>query len=89
MITFEIIKELYPKAIVYPEYEKCICGISDNEFGNTVVCYDMDKMIDQMIENGMTYEDAKDHFCYNIECGVGSEYSPVLIERVEYGSKDN
>jgi hypothetical protein len=74
------LRERYPDIVLYDDFDNCIVGITENEYDNTVVCYDIDKMIDTMIADGMTYEDARDHFDYNIQGSHFSERTPILIE---------
>jgi hypothetical protein len=82
MISMEELRERYPDMVLYDDFDECIIGITENEFDNTVVCYDIDKMIDVLIADGLSYEDARDHFEYNIAGMHIAEHTPILIESI-------
>jgi len=75
------------------EFDDCMVGVA-NQFGRPpVVAYDYDKMIEVLMKDGMTYEEAVEYFDFNIIGGWVGEYTPVFItysncESVSDGGKN-
>ena len=76
MTKKEQIAELNPEAIVWDDLDDAIIGYhSDGK-----VVYDQDKIIDILMErDGMTSEDAIEHFHFNIGGAHVGEYTPLHI----------
>lgn len=67
-------------------FDDCIIGITSNN----IVVYDTDKMISVLIKDGMSYEDAIDHWSFNIEGAYVGERTPIymtVFEEAYYGKK--
>lgn len=66
-MTKEELFENYPD-LPYPTgYEDCILGVVEHfKFDGPVILMDKNKMIDKMITDGMTYEEAIEYYDFNI-----------------------
>jgi hypothetical protein len=81
----ETIAEDYPDLLVLePSYfDAAIVGLAQR-IGLDVICYDKDKVIDILMqEEEMSYEDAIEHFDYNIIGSWVGEATPVFLSRTE------
>ena len=81
----ETIAEDYPDLLVLePNYfDKAIIGMVQR-IGLDAICYDRDKVIEILMEEeGMSFEDAIEHFEYNIAGAYVGEYTPIYLETPE------
>jgi hypothetical protein len=79
-MTPEEIEEINPEALLCDGFDEAIIGMAERINLGPVVAYDVDKMIDIMIErDGMTYEDAIEYFEYNILGAWMGENTPVYV----------
>lgn len=70
-------------ALLLDGFDEAIIGVTSVGNGSVVVVYDTAKIIDILIKNGpMTWEDAIDHFDYNIRGAHMGERTPLLMTRV-------
>lgn len=76
----------------YPEEElRIIDGFDEAfvgvgyQFHKVVTCYDKDKIIEILMSDGMTFEEALEYFEFNIVRGIAylGEQAPIIIERIE------
>ena len=58
-------------------FDDAILGI-DSRSGRLI--YSTQKCIDILIEEGMTYEDAMEHFYYNVEGAYVGELTPIWCD---------
>lgn len=74
------INEINPDAIIVDGFNDAIIGLAERINLGPVVAYDVDKMLDIMVErDGMTYEDAVEYFDYNILGAWMGENTPVYV----------
>ena len=81
----QAIAEDYPDLLVLdPEYfDEAIIGLVQR-IGLDVICYDKDKVIELLcVKEGMTYEDAIEHFDFNIIGSWVGETTPVFLSKPE------
>jgi hypothetical protein len=81
----QAIAEDYPDLMVLdPEYfDEAIIGLVQR-IGLDVICYDKDKVIELLcVKEGMTYEDAIEHFEFNIIGSWVGETTPVFLSKPE------
>jgi hypothetical protein len=77
----EMIEEMYPEALKMDGYDDCIIGVCRRFGSDGVIAYDVEKVLEKLMKDGMTYEEAREFFEYNqIGAWVG-EKTPVFIER--------
>lgn len=81
MTLREQIAQDYPDLLVLePAYfDKAIIGLAQR-IGMDVICYDKEKVLELLCtEEGMTYEDAIEHFEFNIIGSWVGETTPVFL----------
>jgi hypothetical protein len=77
----EEIAEINPEALLCDGFDDAIIGMAERINLGPVVAYDVDKMLDIMVErDGMTYEEAMEYFDYNILGAWMGENTPVYIQ---------
>lgn len=80
-MTPEEIAEINPEALLCDGFDDAIIGLAERINLGPVVAYDVDKMLDIMVErDGMTYEEAIEYFDYNILGAWMGENTPVYIQ---------
>jgi len=61
-------------------FDDCIAGVVERIGQEPIICYDKNKVLDQMVKDGMTYEEAVEYFEYNqIGAWVGERTPCFLI----------
>jgi hypothetical protein len=81
-MTIEEIQEINPDALVCDGFDEAIIGMAERINLGPVVAYDVDKMIDIMVErDGMTHEEALEYFNFNILGAWMGEFTPVFISK--------
>lgn len=80
-MTVEEISEINPEALLCDGFDEAIVGMAERINLGPVVAYDVDKMLNIMVErDGMTYEEAMEYFDYNILGAWMGENTPVYIQ---------
>jgi hypothetical protein len=78
----EEIEQINPEALLCDGFDEAIIGMAERINLSHVVAYDVDKMLEIMIErDGMTYEEVMEYFDYNILGAWMGEYTPVYIRK--------
>lgn len=81
MTLREQIAEDYPDLLVLePDYfDEAIVGVAQR-IGMDVICYDKEKVLELLcVKEEMTYEDAIEHFEYNIIGSWVGDTTPVFL----------
>ena len=78
---FEEIDNENPNALKMDGYDDCIIGIARKFSQESVIAYDIDKIIKKLMRNGCeTWEDAMEFFEFNqLGAGMG-ESGPIFID---------
>lgn len=63
-------------------FDEAIIGISC-QFNRTFAVYDRAKVIQILIEEGLTEEEAEEHFSFNISGAYVGESTPAFVSLVE------
>ena len=80
-MTVEEIEDINPEALSCDGFDEAIIGMAERINLGPVVAYDVDKMLEIMVErDGMTYEEAMEYFDYNILGAWMGENTPVYIQ---------
>lgn len=81
------IAEEYPEVPILfmdPErYDAAIIGITamcQGTSNHNVAVYDIDKVIEINMEDGMSYEEAAEHFDFNQADGYHGKYTPIFVK---------
>ncbi|RLI45634.1 hypothetical protein DRO61_10315 [Candidatus Bathyarchaeota archaeon] len=80
----EEISEQYDGILFADGLDRACIGVARRYTGD-VACYDVDMCIEVFMEDGMTYEDAREYFEYNVIGAFMGEFTPVFVERFGNG----
>ena len=79
-MTREDVSEINPEALMVDGFDEAIIGMAERINLGPVVAYDVDKIINIMMErDGMDYTEAYEFYSYNIVGAWLGEYTPVFI----------
>jgi len=81
-INLESIYDRYPDDtfVLADGFDEAILGIDDNKM---IIVYSTKKVISILMEDDdMSYEDAMDHFYFNIKGGYVGEKTPLFIDDI-------
>lgn len=76
------ISEEYPDLLKADGFDEAILGVVQR-MGIQAICYDQDKVIEILMEDGMTYEEAVEYFEFNIAGAWVGESTPFFMQRME------
>ena len=80
MINPELLEELQDNECLLADgLDEALIGITEGV--NPVAVYETYKCIDILMEEGMSEEDAVEHFYYNIAGGYVGEKTPLFIKQ--------
>ena len=74
------LKEEYPDVMTMNGYDDAIIGVVER-IGLEVVCYDLDKVIEILMKQGMDEQDAWDWYQFNMVGSWVGEKTPVFLQR--------
>jgi hypothetical protein len=74
------LKEEYPDVMTMDGYDDAIIGVVER-IGLEVVCYDLDKVIEILMKQGMNEEDAWEWYQFNMVGSWVGEKTPVFLQR--------
>ena len=60
-------------------FDDCIAGVVHRYGQPTIVCYDKEKVLEQLMDDGMTNEEAIEYFNYNQMGAWVGEQTPCFI----------
>ena len=72
--------EIHGDLLLADGFDDAILGICHSFGGKSVVCYDMRKILDNLVSQGMTEEEAIEYFDYNIIGAYVGERTPCFLE---------
>jgi hypothetical protein len=73
----EYLEDIESEALFCDGYDDAILGLAET-FGGLVIVYDRSKIIDKLIQDGMTLEEAEEYFSFNIS-GSGGDNMPIYM----------
>jgi hypothetical protein len=76
------ISEEYPDLLKADGFDEAILGVVQR-MGVQAICYDEDKVIEILMKDGMTYEEAVEYFDFNIAGAWVGESTPFFLQRME------
>lgn len=87
----QYLDENYPEEdlIIIDGFDEAFVGVG-YQFHKAVTCYDKDTIIEMLIRDGMTFEDALEYFEFNIVRGTAylGEHAPIIIESIDLENPD-
>lgn len=83
----DTIADIDPEALFADGFDDCIVGYTDSWSGQSRpvrVVYSVDKIIDRIItDGGISYDEATEHFEFNIAGAYVGEHTPVFVRSIE------
>ena len=79
----DYVDSINPEALFADGFDDCVIGVCEVFGRPPLVAYDKKKMIDKMVEEGMTILEAEEYFDYNIVGSWVGENTPVFVTRVD------
>ena len=67
------------EALIMDGFDDCIAGIVERIGQPDIICYDKDKVLDKLMSQGMTDEEAVEYFEYNQQGAWMGEGTPCFI----------
>lgn len=83
-MTIEELKFNYSESLTIDGHDDAIVGVASQCGGLDVFVYDQDKIIQKLTED-MTYEEAVEHFDFNIAGAYVGKTTPMFITFVDKG----
>jgi len=86
----EIIADLYPELLAMDpqeDFDSAIIGVCHGYGQEPRIAYDYDKVLKQLVGDGLTEEEASEHFSFNIIGAYVGPHTPVFIERYDDGDE--
>mgnify|MGYP003115246680 CR=1 FL=1 len=71
------------EALLMDDFDDCIAGVVRRCGQPTIICYDRDKVLKQLVDSGMTDEEAVEYFEYNQKGAWMGEGTPCFIRKLE------
>lgn len=66
-------------------FEKAFVGIASGKDVVPKACYDYDKCLEILQDDGITYEEAEEYFNFNVIDAYVGEHTPIFLKRYERG----
>jgi hypothetical protein len=63
-------------------FDDCIIGVADRCSKQPLLVYDIEKILDKLVREGCTYEEAQEHFGFNIVGAWMGEGTPLFLTLV-------
>ncbi len=78
-MTPEEVAEINPEALLCDGFDEALMGVAERINLGPVAAYSVEKMLDVLIKDGMSYEEALEYFDFNIRGAWVGENTPVFI----------
>lgn len=75
----EVLGEINPDALTIDGHDSAMIGIG-GQFGKTLAIYDRAKIITNLINMGMTGEEAAEYCAYNIDGAWMGDNTPIIVD---------
>jgi len=75
----EHLADLYSEAITFDGLEEAIIGYG-HQFYNPVAIYDYQKIMNLLVNQGMTDEEAVEYFNFNIQGAYLGDNTPIILD---------
>lgn len=70
------------KALMLDGHDNAIIGLSCVHGHNPIVIYDPKIIVGNLVDQGMTEDEAEEFYCFNIECMYAGLGTPAMLIRV-------
>lgn len=79
-MDIEDIRNAYPEVLVMDGFDSCILGVVEGAGMDTRVLYSTEKIINFLIEGGMSHEEALEFHLYNQAGAYMGENTPCFLQ---------
>ena len=79
----ELMAEIDPEMLLMPGYEDALIGVMTRCAQVPIAIYDVEKIIECLIREGLSYEEAAEHLSYNMEGGWVGKYTPGFLRQFD------
>ncbi len=80
MDIIDFIGETNPEALLLDGFDDAIIGVAQRINLSPVVAYDVEKILNILCKDGMTYEEALEYYNFNILGAWMGEFTPIFVE---------
>jgi hypothetical protein len=78
----KFLAEFDPEMLFADGYDHCIVGTTYTPGLGTRVVYDTNLIIEDLISDGASWEEAEEHFSFNIEGAYVGKHTPVFVRKL-------
>jgi len=78
----EILEELNPGALYMDGFDGAIVGYGQIATGEPLAVYDEDMIIEILVNEGLSEEEALDHYGFNIQGAYVGPGTPIILKRL-------
>ena len=75
----EHLKDIDPEILLIPGYDDALVGVVSRCAQAPIAIYDYDLLVECVMRDGCTEEEAHEHIAYNIEGAWVGEYTPGIL----------
>lgn len=79
----EALEELNPDALFMDGLDEALLGYASQQFQRFLPVYSYRKILEILMKEGASYEEASEHFSFNIEGAWVGENTPWILHEVE------
>lgn len=65
--------------VIFHGYDAAVIGLANQFNSGPILVYDQDKVIEILMEEGLSEEDALDHFYFNVAGSYVGERTPIFV----------
>ena len=77
------LQEMAEECILYDGYDDALIGVCHRFGREPIAIYDMDKCLETLMDEGIDYETASDHFWTNTMGAWNGDYTPAFLKRFQ------
>lgn len=64
-------------------FDDCIIGVAERCSKQPLLVYDREKIVESLMKDGITYEEAQEHIDFNMAGAWMGEGTPLIMTRIE------
>jgi hypothetical protein len=84
----DYIAENNEEAVAFPDLESALIGVGNQYTKKPLLIYSAKKILEKLMKDGLTYEEAMDHYGTNIQCLWAGEGTPIIIDDLSVDLKE-
>ena len=79
----EHLAEMNPEALLMDGFDDALVGVACQHSNGPLALYDRDKCIQVLMDDGLTWEEAEEHFSFNCEGAYVGTQTAIIAEFFE------